>query len=286
MNQFLLQLLNGLVVGSSLALVASGLALLFGVLDIINFAQGEFFMLGAYILWIILGATHNYVLGLIAAGLVLAIGGGLLLLVITWPLLGKAQVLILLATLGVSLILQQLALNIFGGDAKIMEPPIAEGVDIGPITYPLYDLIIIAVGMGLLLAGFFWLRYAKYGVWVRAVAQNRSMAAVLGVPVPRVYLLAFMISSGLAGIAGGMLAPVTSVFPSIGGSIILNSLIVVVAGGLGNFRGAAWIAILFGEIQSVGSIWIPPVVVQLLLFGLVILLLVLRSRRKTALVRL
>jgi len=109
---------------------------------------------------------------------------------------------------------------------------------------------------------------------------------VLGVPVPRVYLLALVISSGLAGIAGGMLAPVTSVFPNIGGPVILNSLIVVVAGGLGNFRGAAWIAILFGEVQAVGSMLMPPVVVELISFGLVIVLLVIRSRRKTVLVRL
>jgi branched-chain amino acid transport system permease protein len=210
----------------------------------------------------------------------------LVLQLIAQPLLEKAQVLILLATLGLSLILQQLAQNVFGGDAKLLQPPIQDSIDIGPITYPVYDLVIIAIGLGLLAAGFFWLRYAKYGVWVRAVAQNRTMAAVLGVPVPRVYLLAFVISSGLAGIAGGLLAPVTSVFPQIGGPIILNSLIVVVAGGLGNFRGAAWIAILFGEVQSLGSIVMPPVVVELLLFGLVIVLLVGRSRRKTVLVRL
>lgn len=286
MNQVLLQLLNGLVVGSSLALVASGVALLFGVLDIINFAQGEFFMMGAYVLWIVLGATQNYILGLVAAMVVVAIGGGLVLQLIAQPLLEKAQVLILLATLGLSLILQQLAQNVFGGDAKLLQPPIQDSIDIGPVTYPVYDLAIVAVGLGLLLVGFFWLRYAKYGLWIRAVAQNRSMAAVLGVPVPRVYLLAFVVSSGLAGIAGGMLAPVTSVFPQIGGPIILNSLIVVVAGGLGNFRGAAWIAVLFGEVQSLGSIVMPPVVVELLLFGLVILLLVVRSRRKTVLVRL
>ncbi|HLQ34960.1 MAG TPA: branched-chain amino acid ABC transporter permease, partial [Chloroflexota bacterium] len=91
MNQLVLQLLNGLVVGSSLALVASGLALLFGVLDIINFAQGEFFMMGAYVLWVVLGATGNYALGLIAATVVVAVGGGLLLLLITQPLLEKAH---------------------------------------------------------------------------------------------------------------------------------------------------------------------------------------------------
>jgi branched-subunit amino acid ABC-type transport system permease component len=100
MNLVLLQILNGLVVGSSLALVASGLALLFGVLNIINFAQGDFFMLGAYVLWLVLGKTGNYALGIAAAGVVVAIGGGLLLLGLTWPLLEKAHVLILLATLG------------------------------------------------------------------------------------------------------------------------------------------------------------------------------------------
>jgi branched-chain amino acid transport system permease protein len=285
-NQVVLQALNGLVVGSSLALVASGLALLFGVLDIINFAQGEFFMMGAYVLWLVLGATHNYALGFVAATFVVGIGGGLVLQLLTQPLLEKAHVLVLLATLGVSLIVQQLAQNVFGGDAKLLPAPIEESVDIGPITYPVYDLVIVAVGLGLLAAGFFWLRYAKYGVWVRAVAQNRPMAAILGVPVPRVYFLAFVISSALAGLAGALLAPVTSVFPNIGGPVILNSLIVVVAGGLGNFRGAAWIALLFGEVQSLGSIVMPPVVVQLVLFGLVIVLLALRSRRKTVLVRL
>ncbi|HEX6510791.1 MAG TPA: branched-chain amino acid ABC transporter permease [Chloroflexota bacterium] len=286
MNQLVLQLLNGLVVGSSLALVASGLALLFGVLGVINFAQGEFYMIGAYIVWLVLGRTGSYALGLAAAAMVVAIGGGLVLLSLTKPLLEKAHVLTLLATLGVSLILQQLAQNVFGGDAKLLQPPIEVAVDIGPVTYPLYGIVIIAIGLGLLIAGYFWLRYAKYGVWVRAVAQNRSMAAVLGVPVPRVYLLAFMISSGVAGLAGGLLAPVTSVFPQIGAPVILNALIIVVAGGLGNFRGAAWIAILFGEIQSVGAIVAPPVVVELLLFGLVIVLLVARSRRITSLVRL
>jgi branched-chain amino acid transport system permease protein len=286
MNLLLLQLLNGLVVGSSLALVASGLALLFGVLNIINFAQGDFFMLGAYVLWAVLGKTGNFALGIAAAGIVVAIGGGLMLLTLAWPLLEKAHVLILLATLGLSLILQQAAINVFGGDAKLIQPPIEGAVDIGPVTYPLYDLVIITIGLGLLLGGFFWLRYAKYGIWVRAVAQNRTMAAVLGVPVPRVYILAFALTSGLAGIAGGMLAPVTSVYPTIGSDIILNALIVVVAGGLGNFRGAAGVAILFGEVQALGSILLKPVVVQLILFGLVIVLLIARSRRKTALVRL
>src|SRR6202140_2737723 len=108
-NQILLQLLNGLVVGSSLALVAAGLALLFGVLHIINFAQGDFFMMGGYAVWFFLGITHNYVLAMVLGTLLVAIFGGLLLTAIIWPLLQRSQVLVLLGTLGLSLILEQLA---------------------------------------------------------------------------------------------------------------------------------------------------------------------------------
>src|SRR6202022_3633021 len=109
LNQVLLQLLNGLMVGSSLALVAAGLALLFGVLHIINFAQGDFFMMGGYSVWFFLNLTHNYVLAMVLGTVLVAIGGGLLLTAIIWPLLQRSQVLVLLATLGLSLILQQLA---------------------------------------------------------------------------------------------------------------------------------------------------------------------------------
>ena len=128
LNQILLQLLNGLVVGSSLALVAAGLALLFGVLHIINFAQGDFFMMGGYAVWFSLNLTHNYVLAMLLGTVLVAIGGGLLLTAVIWPLLQRSQVLVLLATLGLSLILQQLATNILGGDTKLVPPPLSVAV--------------------------------------------------------------------------------------------------------------------------------------------------------------
>src|SRR5690242_9056097 len=124
-NQILLQLLNGLMVGSSLALVAAGLALLFGVLHIINFAQGDFFMMGGYAVWFMLNLTHNYVAAMVLGTIVTAILGGALLSAIVWPLLQRSQVLILLATLGLSLILQQSATNFLGGDTKLVPPPLA-----------------------------------------------------------------------------------------------------------------------------------------------------------------
>ena len=287
-NQVLLQLLNGLVVGSSLALVAAGLALLFGVLHIINFAQGDFFMMGGYAVWFTLNLTHNYIVAMVVGTVAIAIIGGLLLTAVIWPLLQRSQVLVLLATLGLSLVLEQLATNFLGGDTKLVQPPLAMPVSIGPILYPAYDLVVIGAGIGILILGYFALRYTRYGIWLRAVAQNRPMAAALGVPVPRVYILAFMVSAGLAAMAGGLLLPLQSVYPTIGADVIQNAFIIVVAGGLGNFRGAAIVALAVGEFNALGQLipGVKPSVLTLILFGLVILLLMVRAQRQHSLVRL
>ena len=288
LNQLLLQLLNGLVVGSSLALVAAGLALLFGVLHIINFAQGDFFMMGGYAVWFLLNLTHNYVAAMVIGTLVVAIFGGLLLTAVIWPLLRRSQVLVLLATLGLSLILEQLATNFLGGDSKLVAPPLSTPVSIGPILYPAYDLVVIAVGIGVLLLGYLALKYTRYGIWLRAVAQNRPMAAALGVPVPRVYVLAFIVSAGLAAMAGGLLLPLQSVYPTIGGDVIQSAFIIVVAGGLGNFRGAAIVALMVGEFDALGQLIpnVKPSVLTVALFGLVIVILMVRAQRQHALLRL
>ncbi|MGH2364556.1 MAG: branched-chain amino acid ABC transporter permease [Chloroflexota bacterium] len=280
MNQIYLQALNGLMVGSSLALVASGLALQFGVMDIINFAQGDFYMVGGYVLWLTMSRTDNFVLSTIAATVIVGVLGGGLLMAMSMPLLEKAQVLVLLATLGLSLILEQLATNIWGGTTQLVPPPlVGTVVHIGSFIYPIYDLIIIASAAVVLLVSFLGLQYTKYGVWLRGVAQNRVMAAALGVPVTRVYAVAFIVSIGLAALAGALLTPITSVYPTVGGDVILNAFIIVVAGGLGNFKGAAVISVLIGEAISLGSIWVNPVAVQIALFGLVIILLIARTRR-------
>src|SRR5581483_7942501 len=144
----------------------------------------------------------------------------------------------------------------------------------------------VVVAILLLVAGFFALQRTKYGIWLRAVAENRPMAAALGVPVVKVYFIALAVSSGLAGLAGALIVPNTSLYPTVGGDIILNAFIIVVAGGLGNLKGAALIALLLGEIQALGSIVIPPVQVELVLFALVILVMISRTYRATALVRL
>ena len=278
MHDIVLQLLNGLVVGSSLALVASGLALVFGVLDIVNFAQGELFMLGSYVLFFTYQATGNFLLGLVAAGVMVGLAGGALLYGLVWPLLGRSQALPLLATLGLSLIMQQEATNIFNSTTRSIPAPITQRIPVENVDYPVYNVAIIFVSAAILLAGYVFLKSTRYGIWLRAVAENRPMAAAMGVPVPRVYFLAFVLSAGLAGIAGALLAPVVSVYTTVGADVILNAFIVVVAGGMGNFRGAALVALLLGEVEAVGSIWFRPVEVQVFALFLVIAILVYRSR--------
>jgi branched-chain amino acid transport system permease protein len=282
MHDIILQLFNGLVVGSSLALVASGLALVFGVLDIVNFAQGELFMLGGYVLFFSLQLTGNFALGVVAAAVIVGIGGGAVLYGMVWPLLGRSQALPLLATLGLSLILQQLATNTFNSTTRSVAAPISLRIPIENLDYPAYNLAIVVVSFAILAAGWLFLKYSRYGIWLRAVAENRPMAAALGVSVPRVYFLAFVLSAALAGVAGALLAPVVSVYTTVGSDVIINAFIVVVAGGMGNFRGAALVALLLGEVEAVGSIWFRPVEVQVFALALVIVMLVSRSRGKPA----
>src|SRR5918912_2000646 len=159
MNDLIVQLLNGPVVGMSLAMVASGLALVFGVLDIVNFTQGELFMLGGYALLFTLEQTGNFLLGLVVAAVLVGVVGGLILQGLVWPLLDRSTVLSLLATLGLSLIARQLAINIFRGTTRRIATPIGGQVPVGGLHYPVYNLSNVLVGALILLGGFLFLKY-------------------------------------------------------------------------------------------------------------------------------
>lgn len=285
MDTIIVAALNGLVVGASLALVAAGLALLFGVLDILNFAQGDFYMLGAYAVWMILGMGLNFWLGLAVGVVVVGIGGGLLMMLLLWPLRNRSHALMLLATLAISLILEQAATNQFGADSKPVAAPVSGRITIGHTAYPVYYLLVVVAAAVILLAGYLFLRYAKYGIWLRAVAQNSRMAGLLGVPVVRVYALTFIVASSLAAIGGSLLAPLQSVYPTLGLDTSLDAFVVVIAGGLGNFRGAAVLALALGLVESIGSTWVQGEAIRMMVYGLVIVLLIVRALRGRGAVR-
>src|ERR1700730_7930260 len=154
--------LNGLVVGASLALVAAGLALLFGVLGVLNFAQGDFFMLGAYVVWLTVNRGQSFWVGLVGAVVVVGVAGGVGLKAVLVPLRYRAQALVLLATLALSLILQQLASNVFGADSKPIADPVGLRFAVGSKDYPVYDLLVVAAAVLILFGGFVFLKYGKY----------------------------------------------------------------------------------------------------------------------------
>ncbi len=273
----LLQLANGLSFGVIFALIASGITLMWGIMDFINMAHGDLYMLGAYGVWLglVIGlgsfwlALPLAVLGVIVVGLLLRASA-------LRPIFDRPPLHTLLATYGVGLMLQQAVLAIFGPFSKEIPLPVTGHVMIGPLRYPAYRVVVIAIGIVLIAAVGVLIQRSTYGLWIRAVAQDRGMTAALGVPVPRVYTVVFALGSGLAAIGGVLAAPLFGVSPTMGGEVILLAFIVVMIGGLGNYLGSVVGGVLIGEGIALGAIWMQPTVAYLAALGLLLVLLLVR----------
>src|SRR6201987_3902158 len=182
LEQILIQTINGIVTGMILALVASGLTLIFGMMDVVNFAHGELFMLGAYIGVLVLAGTGSFWVALVVATLMVALLGAALQIVTLRPLLGRDPLTTILATFGISLVLQNYALWQFGPVARKIQEPFTGHFPLFYLEYPWYRLMI--AGLSAAIIGGFWLflKYGTYGIWIRATTQDRVMAAALGIP--------------------------------------------------------------------------------------------------------
>jgi branched-subunit amino acid ABC-type transport system permease component len=272
-----LQLANGLSFGVIFALIASGITLMWGIMDFINMAHGDLYMLGAYGAWLaLIAGIGNFWLGLPLAVLGVVAIGLLLRATVLRPIFDRPPLHTLLATYGVGLILQQGVLAIFGPFNKEIALPITGSISLGVIRYPAYRLLVIVAGLVLIAAAWLFIQRSTYGIWIRAVAQDRSMAAALGVPVPRVYTVVFVLGSAMAGVGGALAAPLFGVSPTMGGEVILLAFIVVMIGGLGNYLGSVIGGILIGEVIALGAIWLPPTHAYLAALGVLLLLLLLR----------
>ncbi len=273
----LLQLANGLSFGVIFALIASGITLMWGIMDFINIAHGELYMLGAYgvWLWLVIGVGDFWlalplaVMGVLGLGL--ALRGTVLRRIFDRPPLHT-----LLATYGIALILQQGVLAIFGPFTKELALPVGGLVSLGPVRYPAYRLVVIGVGLVIIVGAWILIQRSTYGIWIRAVAQDRAMAAALGVPVPRVYTVVMALASALAAVGGVLAAPLFGVSPTMGGEIILLAFIVVMIGGLGNYVGSVIGGVLIGEVIALGAIWLQPTEAYLGALGVLLALLLLR----------
>jgi branched-chain amino acid transport system permease protein len=276
LDLIIIQTVNGIVAGMILALVASGLTLIFGILDVVNFAHGELFMLGAYVGVLIVAATGSFWLGLVGAALIVAIIGAALQIATLRPLIGRDPLNTILATFGISLVLQNFALWEFGPTARRIPEPISGYFTLFYLQYPWYRIVIAGLSGAIIGAFWLFLKYGKFGIWIRATAQDRVMAQAMGIPVPLVYTGVFAIGAAMAAASGVLFAPLSGVSHSMGLDWVLKSFIVVVVGGMGNLGGSIAAAIFISLLESYAAIWLDPSQAVIVSFVVLILTLLFR----------
>jgi len=264
-EQILIQTLNGIVTGMILALVASGLTLIFGIMDVVNFAHGELFMLGAYMGTVVLAVTGSFWLALVLASLIVALIGAALQITTLRPLLGRDPLTTILATFGISLVVPR----------KIQEPITGE-FTLFYLEYPWYRILIAVLSAAII--GSFWLflKHGTYGIWIRATTQDRVMAQAMGIPVPWVHTAAFAIGAGMAAASGVLFGPLVGVNHAMGLDWILKAFIVVVVGGMGSLGGSIAASIFISLLEAYASIWVSPAQAGIVSFVVLILTLLFR----------
>ena len=256
MDTLLLLAMNGLVWGLIIALIALGLSIIFGLLDIINIAHGDFFMVGTVLAWASLEATGNFWVGFILVPLICFVLGALIQVTVIQPIRGVAA-LSIVATFGLSLILQEVVRMTFGATPRRILPPISGTVPLFGIEYEVYRLFAAALSLAALIAFFLFLQHTKLGTWMRAVRHDRDTAVAMGIPAGRVYVLTFALGFAMAAFGGVVAAPITTVDFRGGVDILPFCFMAVIIGGLGNLPGTAAAAVLLafmeGVIQSVAD---------------------------------
>jgi urea transport system permease protein len=267
-------LLNVVTAVLLLLLTASGLAVIFGLMGVINFAHGEFVMIGAFVTYF---TVHwaNFWLALLLAPLVVAVIGLLVERTLVRRLYSRPLETIL-ATWGLSIVIRELARLWFGPQFRSIPAPVAGSVQLFGTTYPTYRLVVlgmIVLIFALLVAGF---RYTQLGLITRAVIENPELAASRGVNVRRTYQVTFAVGAALAGLAGAIIAPLVSIYPEMGSSFIINPFMAVIVAGAGSFGGVAAAAAIFGVSQSLAVRFISPVTGSVVVLLLAITLLRIR----------
>jgi branched-subunit amino acid ABC-type transport system permease component len=273
---FAVQAVNGIVNGMILALVASGLTLIFGIMDVVNFAHGDLFMLGAYTGVVTLAATGNFWLALLIACAVIAILGALIQVVALRPLLGRDPLYTILATFGISLILQNWAFYYFGPVARKIQEPITGHFDLFYLQYPWYRIAIAVLSAAIIGGLWVFMKYGTYGIWIRATTQDRVMASAMGIPVPLVHTVVFGIGAALAAASGVLFGPLVGVNHAMGLDWGLKGFVVVVVGGMGNLGGSILAAIFISLLEAFASIWVSPAQAVIVSFVALILTLLFR----------
>jgi branched-chain amino acid transport system permease protein len=253
------QSLNGLQFGLMLFLLAAGLTLVFGIMDMINLAHGSLYMVGAFIASSLVQATGSFWLGLLLALPATAAFGMLLEMSLLRRLYARDHLAQVLATFALILIINEGVRIVWGSDAALPMPAGLSGpVQLFPgLTYPAYRLVIIGVGLAVALFLYFLISRTKIGMLVRAGASNREMALAMGVDIRRLFTVVFGVGAALCALAGALLAPLLAVQVGMGENILILAFVVIVIGGIGSIRGALVGAVLVGMVDTIGRAFLP-----------------------------
>jgi branched-chain amino acid transport system permease protein len=275
--EFIAQTLNGLTLAGIIFLVSSGFTLVFGVMRVTNLSHGAVYLVGGYIGYSVITATHNFLSGLAAGALAMAAFGFLLeRTLITW--LGRSEMAELLATLGLIYVLDDVALAIWGGSPVTINLPGILGksstLPISGIVYPNGRLFILAVAIVVAAGLYYLLRRTRIGAIVRAGVDDREMVSALGINVRRVFTLVFTLGALLAGFAGVLGGTVLGLYTGADSDILLFALAVVIVGGLGSYEGAIVGSIVIGLIDNYGTAYFPAVAYSVLFIPVIAVLLV------------
>jgi branched-chain amino acid transport system permease protein len=259
---FAVQLLNGVQYGLVLFLVASGLTLVFGILGVINLAHGAFYMLGAYLAWAIASYTGSFALALVGALAISFVLGILLEEIFVKRMIGRDHLAQVLLSFGLILVIDEVRQIVFGKDVHAVAPPawLSGSIQLTEVlSYPVYRLALCVIC--LILAGviFYVIQKTRLGMVIRAGAENRDMTRALGIPFDLVNRYVFAGGIALAALGGILVAPVSTVFPGMGDSMLILSFVVVVLGGIGSVAGAAIGALLIGLTDTFGKVFFPQI---------------------------
>jgi branched-chain amino acid transport system permease protein len=277
MTTVLQLIVSGVLIGSIYALMSMGLTLIFGVLRIVNFAHGEFLMIAMYGAWALsrLFGINSYLAAVVVIPAMFLFGAVAYRFVIR-PGLDKPHLVVMFATMGLSIFLQNAALMLMTADLRDIPPVFARSIALGPIFIKGELLLGFVITLVCTAALRWMIRRTYLGKAIRATVQDGEAAQLMGIAVPRIFLITFALGSGLVGLAACAMAPLFSVFPAVGLNFVLIAFVIVVLGGMGSIEGALVGGVCVGVVQSLSGYYIAPAFGQLFFFLLFLLVMIFR----------
>jgi len=278
-GNLLTQLLNGIALGMILVLIAFGLSIIFGLMGVVNFAHGEFLLVGTYMALTVFTMTGSFLAALVVAPIVVAVLGAAVERFTLRPIYDRDILLQLLLTFGLAEIIRELVMVIWGRTGTAFPTPswAARTLDFGLFTYPMYRIFVIIVGAVIVAAVYIFLTRTDTGLIIRGATADREMVNALGIDVEKTFLLVFAIGSAIAGIAGALIGPLRSAYPTLGVDLIIPAFVVVVIGGLGSLRGSILAGLLIGELMVMTGVVYSPMS-NVIIFVFMALVLLVRPR--------